>query len=154
MDYRILPATPFHCAFVAQHLREADEVELRATCKPGQTNEEILLEALRKSHWANAVEVEGEIALVYGVTPSTNIRMGVPWMLSTDVIYKMKKSFIQDCRGEVELMHAAFPFLFNCVHKDNLVSINWLKWLGFNIVEKPIGPNRDIYYFWRGNPHV
>ncbi len=154
MDYRIIPATPFHAAFVGQHLRDADDAELRATCRPGQTNEQIVLEAIRYSRWANAVEVEGEIALVYGVTPSQLIRAGTPWMLSTDVILKIKREFIKECRAEVELMHAAFPFLFNRVHMKNEVSINWLKWLGFKVVETPVGPNADLYYFWRGNPHV
>jgi hypothetical protein len=152
---QIVAATDAHARHLAAHLREADRVEL-GTRSPAQLRN-LLLESVSISRWANVALLDGEVALMYGVAPTReNPRWGVPWLLGTDLMSKVRKQFIRTCRSEVELMHAHFTFLYNRVHDQNALAIRWLIWLGFVIdFSNPVETDSGTFLnFWRGNPHV
>lgn len=141
------PATREAVLHIAAHLRAADRVELAVT-NPGQTPAEILLEALGESRWATVVRVDGEPALVYGVAQHPDPHLGVPWMLATDAILRIRRYFVVHCRAEVRLMQQRYVGLVNRVHRDNALAIRWLQWLGFTVDrENPVG---ELLNFWKG----
>jgi hypothetical protein len=152
---QIVPATPAHAQHIARNLREADKAELMTTAPAKLIG--ILMEAITVSRWAHVALVDGEPVLAYGVSPhEANPNWGVPWLLGTDGMRRIRKQFIQTCRGEVELMETRFTFLFNRVHDRNALAIKWLMWLGFTIdFARPVQVRgRTFLNFYRGNPHV
>lgn len=147
--YSFEPATPDTVRYIAAHLREADRKELAVTAF-GRSVEDVLLESMRISRWATVARVDGLPAIVYGVAPTAERGVGAAWMLATDAINRVRRPFIEVCRGEVDLMQASFPILCNYVHRDNRVAIAWLEWLGFKVSNKPAGPNGVMRYFSKG----
>lgn len=138
---------------VAQHLREADRVELAAA--QSLPPEVAVLECIDYPGWKVAVLVDGRPTIIYGVTASERPGTGIPWLLATDDIHRITRQFIEGCTPEVERMQADFGFLINQVHCDNEISIRWLRWLGFYVDdENPVGPMGQFFNFWRGQPNV
>lgn len=152
---QIVPATDEHARAIAARLREADKIELGEHAPERLLD--ILLDAVRVSRWANAALLDGAPVLVYGVSQhKKNSKWGVPWLLGTDGIEHIRRRFVRDSQGEVDLMLARFSFLFNQVHDRNQLCIRWLMWLGFCIdFEHPVTHRGQTFLnFYRGNPHV
>lgn len=149
------PATLEDALAVAANLRDADRAEL-AVSRPGEPLDKILAECFHDSRWCTAVDVDGAIALVYGVAPTPKLGIGAPWMLGTPRMHQADRDFIRACKPEVELMLASFSLLLNAVHRDNVVVLRWLKWLGFTVMDKhPLGRNGELLpFFKRAAGHV
>ncbi|MFT3806106.1 hypothetical protein [Arenimonas sp.] len=148
-SYSFEAATPETARYIAEHLRDADRRELTVT-DPDRDLVAVLLESVRISRWATVARVDGLPAIVYGVAPTAEAGVGAAWMLATDAIKRVRRPFIEVCRGEVDLMQAAFPILCNYVHCDNHVAIAWLEWLGFKVSKAPAGPGGVMRYFSKG----
>lgn len=141
------PASDLALRYIGAHLRQQDRVELSVTC-PGQDVTDVLLRSRRDSRWATVVKVDGLPAIVYGVAPTSDPRVGSPWMLATPDLRRIRKFFIQHGGLEVRLMQQTFPVLWNRVHKGNTCAIRWLESLGFTIHrDKPRG---DLFDFSKG----
>jgi len=145
------PPTPDRVQFIADHLRVQDVVELAIT-SPGESMRDVLADSVRSSRWATVAEVDGRPAVIYGVAPSHDPHMGVPWMLATDDLLRIqRREFVRRCRAEVRLMQQKFVALANEVHSDNSVAIAWLEWLGFTVDRsRPVGPGGSMFAFWKG----
>jgi hypothetical protein len=116
-------------AYLAVHIRECDRKEIWAMShkKP----EEAFLQGYNISDTPYVVEWQGKAIAMFGVCGEKG-SLGVPWMLATDDIKKIKKEFIAQCKPYVEAMHKDYPLLTNFVWEKNPVHIIWLKWLGFD----------------------
>jgi hypothetical protein len=145
------PPTTDRVQHIADNLREADIIELAIT-SPDDPVRQILADSVRSSRWAIAAEVDGVPAILYGVAPSEHDpNVGVPWMLATDDLLKVRREFLARCRREVRLMQQRYLVLANEVHRDNAVAIRWLEWLGFTVDRsRPTGPGGALYAFWKG----
>lgn len=115
------------CEELAAAMRQEDVQELwyhSRTCP---------LDALVNGfEWGNCKTVEwhGRVVAMFGVSGNLN-GVGVCWMLASDDLVKIKKSFLKECRKYVRDMHKDYPVLGNMVWAGNAVHIQWLKWLGF-----------------------
>lgn len=144
------PPTRDRVEFIAERLRAADVAELAIT-HPGQAPGDVLRDAIDSARWAIVAEVDGRPAIVYGVTPTPDPRVGSAWMLATDDLRRVSREFIARCRAEVRLMEQTFLVLFNEVHRENKLALRWLEWLGFTVDrERPTGPNGELFVFWKG----
>lgn len=91
------------------------------------------------------VEWKGKPIAMFGVSGNKG-SVGVPWMLATDDIQKIAKSFLRECKPYVEKMHDDYPVLTNFVWSKNEVHIAWLKWLGFTFGDAvPMGPDNELF---------
>lgn len=145
-------ATKEDVDYIADHLREADVIELRAAQYTDPAA------AVRTgwgwSDWTNAVLVDDAPAILYGVAPTGKRGQGSPWMLATDGIHAIQRKFLIGSRGEVDRMRARYSVLINQVHRGNTLSIKWLKWLGFTLYPEPAGPNGQFFTFSLGDQYV
>lgn len=81
---------------------------------------------------------------MFGVSGANGI--GIPWMLATDDLKKIAKSFLRECRSYVQRMHNNYPFLINMVWAKNEIHIQWLRWLGFQFDEPmTMGPDNEMF---------
>lgn len=59
--------------------------------------------------------------------------IGVPWMMASPTLNKIRKSFLRECRDYVARMLKLYGRLENYVWANNEVHIKWLHWLGFKL---------------------
>ena len=85
-----------------------------------------------------------EPCVLFGVAKSEY--GGIVWMVATEKINEVSKTNVarySECA--VKEIENRFSFLYNYVHKDNAVSINWLSWLGFTVC----GEQNEFLYFYK-----
>lgn len=142
------PATAEDAAHIGANLRAADFKEISLS----NPNEQpaALVEASRGwSVWSRTAEIDGVPAVIFGVTPSHLEGWGVPWLLATDAAMPVARRLVRQCHTQVADMHLEYEYLHNQVHRENVVSIQWLRWLGFTIGTVPCGPGDDFLMFWK-----
>lgn len=104
--------------------------------------------ALRMSYhvskYIRTVTLDGRVVCIFGVSAINEI--GHPWMLASPLLLKIRKSFLRECRAYLEEMSQGFSELHNVAWSKNVVHLQWLKWLGFEMGEGvPMGPDNEIY---------
>jgi hypothetical protein len=133
-DIQIVPARAAHLRSIARRMRQADREEVSAAS--GRSPAGALVYSLRKSAVAWTVLIDGRPECLFGVG-DVNILAGVgcPWLLGTDAVEKNYRAFLRgsvDCRDQLLSM---YPTLRNFVDARNVVSIRWLRWLGFRLLD-------------------
>lgn len=119
--------------YVAKHMRMADVKEVMAL---GRTPHQSLEEGLTRSLMCVSACENDVPFIIYGMVPdSLTGDSAIIWALGTTV--RPAKAFIEYAPKIIDQMHSMYPLLYNYVHCDNIISIRWLKRLGFEF-EKPI----------------
>jgi|GEM_PF-263118 hypothetical protein len=137
---------------LAARLRPQDIKELQAVCDfwPNQAdlspeNPAIRLakiqavtESVRRSDpdFLRAWFCDEELVCIAGCAPRSML-MAAPWLLGTDKLDGCLKSLHKLAGQGVREMLAIYPTLFNIVDERQLKVVNWLKALGFEIVDCP-----------------
>jgi hypothetical protein len=131
---------------IADNMRHADVVEVMAS--NGFTPFQAVHESTKMSKFTSAVYINGEPTAILGLNVVSALSgIGVPWLLGTDNVVKYRKQFLKNSRAVLDDMKYHCPRLVNNVHVDNTVSIQWLKWLGFEFDEpQPIGINGELFH--------
>lgn len=145
----VRPATREDCFALAPRLRKEDLEEL--SYSSGLSPVQSLLVGFRTTE-TYAVEWQGEVVALFGCGGVRGV-LGVPWMLASPALTKIKKSFLRECRDYVQAMLKAYGYLENSVWADNLVHIQWLEWLGFTLCDpEPKGiDNKPFRRFYMKN---
>jgi hypothetical protein len=125
----IRPTTREDCIALAKTLRKADLQEI--THGSGLDAESALLYSYHLSDYAYTVWLDGEIVMIFGVGGVEGY--GCPWMLASDLLLKIKREFVKECRRFTEAMLDRYGYLENWVWAGNKIHIYWLGWLGFHI---------------------
>lgn len=143
MTHEIVPATEEHCRALAKVMRADDVREIWAShrSKP--------YEALRHSAMVSRDTktgvVDGRPVCMFGVAPrgSTLAPFGSPWLLGAEELPQHGRAFLRLNRAWVAEQMEIYSLLENWIDARNVVSIRWLKWLGFAIFEPtPFGPDQ------------
>lgn len=126
-------ATREDCFDLAPRLRPEDRMEVALTfgLEPIQS---ILLGF--RTGLTFAVVWDTEVVALFGCGGVPG-HLGVPWMLASPTLSRIRKSFLRECREYVRGMMLVYGDLENWVWAGNKVHIEWLKWLGFTI-EAPV----------------
>lgn len=128
--------------FIAENLREADREELHSST--GLSSTEGLMESWKvSSHCWLILDNEGLPIGIFGAAPHPVEGLGVVWMMGTDGILKEAISVARQTRRYVDEMQAVYPTLWNFVDARNELSIRWLTWSGFRLVDVDPFHGRD-----------
>jgi len=136
------------------NMRKEDIAEVWASHH--HTPEEALKLSYKNSVPCLTIEKNGVPIVMFGVVPETLLsdRANI-WLLATEGICKVRKSFIKHCRGFIKSMLLQYSILENHIDARNKISIRWLKWCGATIEEaKPMGEEKlpfHYFYFRRNN---
>lgn len=115
---------------IAADLRLADIEEIHGSL--GHRNcLRVMLAGAEMSSMLWTIEVDGEPAGLFGVTPALDI--GVPWMLGTPALERAPKQLTKLGRRYVHLMSDKYATLLNYVDARSLKSVYWLARLGFTV---------------------
>lgn len=130
----VRPVEPGDAEELAPRLRQADLDEIAAVS--GRAPREALEGSVAMSTHSWAVEIDGELACLMGVTPVSILAgIGCPWLLGSDAVARHAGAFIKQTLVYIPLMLEAYPHLFNLVDARNTKAIRWLKRAGFNVME-------------------
>lgn len=132
--------------FIANTMREQDEIEVRASNDFSPL--EAVIKGVELSDFSTVAYINGTPCCVFGLTKGDLLSgIGVPWLLSSTEVLKYKREILLHSRRVVDEMLSMCPYLVNHVHADNIVSIRWLKWLGFTLQQpEPFGPKGDYFH--------
>lgn len=128
------------------HIRPEDVAEVDAL--DGSTIKRSLDETPDLLDNSMVWEVDGKPVAIFGVTPMKGpMRVGVIWLLGTTEFHKYTRKFARYCKEVFKELIKGYGYVFNYVHNENTVSIEWLKWLGFQIHDgRPLGHKGAIFH--------
>lgn len=139
-------ATEEDCIYLSKNLRQADIDEIKAVT--GLPSLISLLCGLRLSSVPLVICNDKDIPVaMLGVVP--NGLIGFIWMVGTDDLKRISLSFLRHSKKVCDVLKGKHKVLHNFVDKRNKLHINWLKWMGFSIInEINYGiENRKFYEF-------
>lgn len=141
-DQLVRRPTPEDVEFVIANIRDEDAAEI-AAFDGGNVSDALLRETPDMDKNAFVWERQGQVHAIFGVNPvEDRDKVGVIWMLATNTFDDHFMAFAAACKVVVEEMIKDYEYVFNYVHADNIKSIKWLKWLGFDVRDaEPIGIN-------------
>jgi len=141
----IVPGSLAQVHQVIDELREIDRIEVSVTA-PDWRQE--ILDGWIRSKYRRVFLCNGSPAGIYGVCDDPLLcGVGVPWMVATPEIERVGREFLLKSVAEIDRMRAGYVELRNATHKDNEISIKWLRWLGFRVSDAPIGPGGVLRFF-------
>lgn len=114
----------------------------------GSTPREALISGNCYSREMFTVEWQGRPVAAFGVCGEPG-GGGVPWMLATDDLPAIRKTFLRECRPVVERWLRQYTSLSNAVWSENTVHIEWIKWLGFTFHGSDIRNGQTFLHFHR-----
>lgn len=132
--YQVIPAQPEHISLMSGRWREADIRELQASS--GSTPEEAIAHGLEISMDAWTAFVDGDPICIFGVAPLSIVDChGAPWMIGTVDLERHAMGFLRRSKKVVDqVIFRRWDRLTNFVDARNETAIQWLKWLGFDIL--------------------
>lgn len=132
MKIEITWPTQDHADYIATHLREIDRIEAWALHRLSPTM--AVHGSLFLSEHSYTVLIDDKPVLIYGVQPESLVSdTGVVWLLATDDISKITKTFIKQSRATFLELIRDYEVVYNYVYMNNKIALRWLKWLGFSI---------------------
>ena len=142
----VVKAKASHVLPVAWNMRHADANEVRLATN--RTPLDALRDGFNMSLYSWTILLRGEPIGMFGLSCLTILgNSGVPWLLGTDKMLKIRRQFIEESKEFVHFMNVIYPHLVNFVHVDNAPSIRWLKVLGFTLHEPvPAGPFDAMFH--------
>lgn len=130
----IVKTIPLHIEEMKGKLRDIDKLEIYAVSR--KDPDDALVNSVDMSEKTWTVIYDDEPVAVFGVAKEGLLSTrGIPWMLGTPGMLKIKKDILLNSKIYIYEMSKGFTELFNYVHEDNLASKRWLKWCGFSIAK-------------------
>lgn len=135
MKFEIVEATEEHILPIADSMRVCDVKEVFATALA--TPEDALGYGFKHGSQCYTALIDDRPAIMFGVVSGSYLtQTGIPWLLATDDVKNVKRKFIENSLPYVHQFASQYKLLENYVHEDNKDSIKWLKWCGFELVER------------------
>lgn len=131
---------------LVENMREHDKQEVNAATRMGIKN--AVKTSVKLSTYSKTGLVNDELVCMWGVCPISLISgSGSPWMLGTDLIKEKQRIFLRRSKPWLNDIRKDYRYLENFVDERNVMSIKWLKWLGFQIDEaEPYGIHGEPFH--------
>ena len=133
--------------FIRAGLRESDYRE--AYQATGDDPYTAVCESFSQSAMRYSVVINDKVEALFGVCPPTLLSdIAAVWFVATDEVEECPKSFAKISRQAVLGMAAHYRLLYNFVDADNHKSIQWLRWIGFDVADEPVpyGPFKHPFH--------
>jgi hypothetical protein len=143
---QVVPATREHIDQMKGSFREIDELEALMVNGHDAYNTAISNFYLSVNTWVGLLY--GVPVVLFGHTKE-DIASGVskPWFMGTKHMDRCGLSILRRTRKYIAKIKAASTKIEATVHKDNNISLKWLKWAGFNIGQpEPFGKSDQLFH--------
>ncbi len=139
-----------HIEPIASNMREADVLEIWLLGHKMPI--ESMQNGFKLSVKSWTIMEAGTPIGMFGVSSLSILgNIGIPWLIGTDEMLKIRRQFVRESMTYLAEVLRLYPFLTNFVHVDNVASLRWLSWMGFDF-DGPMkaGPeNADFFRFER-----
>ena len=131
---------------LVENMRDHDIQEVNAATRMGIEN--AVKTSVNLSTYSKTGLVNDELVCMWGVCPISLLSSsGSPWMLGTDLIKKKQRIFLRRSKPWLDDIRKDYRYLENFVDERNVMSIKWLKWLGFEMDEaEPYGIHGEPFH--------
>ena len=120
--------------YLAPRLRHEDKQEILAGT--GLFPYEALLNGYQKSVIVFTIfNPKNKPVGIFGVDDCGN-NVGGIWLVATKDLATIKIAFLKECREVVKVFNTKYKILWNWVDCRNSLHIKWLKWCGFQFINK------------------
>ncbi len=151
---KVVTATWEHVEPIAANMRDADVLEVWFAGH--RTPHQAMQDGFNMSVKAWTILQDGSPIGMFGVSSASILgNIGVPWLLGTDGMLRIKRQFVHESLQYVHEMLSLYPVLVNFVHIDNIPSLRWLRWMGFDF-DGPVnaGPEGAEFFRFERKSHV
>ena len=133
-DCYVKPSTESDGVWLSSRLRTADRDELAATTKLPAVR--VLVDGIRASSPCYTIHTrEGDPCGIFGTRESDDPAVGVVWMLCSDDLLTISRTFVRHSRGWLKELHGQYRQLYNVIDARNKVHLRWLSWMGFEFLQ-------------------
>jgi len=131
----VVRPTRKHIEHVACHMRQSDRDEVMASV--GMYPLPALMMSVTDSNRTYAMLTDdGTPFVLFGVAPlAGHPGVGVPWLLATDDVVNNRIFCLKTSLRYVKEFLEDYEILLNFVDVRNRLSIEWIKWCGFQIAD-------------------
>ena len=122
---------------VGSRLRKEDAIEMQSfhgNADPVETLEQGI-ELSTDQCWTIVKNDETPVA-IFGVVPAKQGLYAAVWMMGTNDIKRISREFLRNCVDWMDRLHKNHPLIGNVVFAGNKLHIKWLKYMGFNFINK------------------
>lgn len=138
----VVPTSLKHIAELSVTMRQEDKDEIWHLAR--LSPEEALRRSYDGSRYIRTVILDDRVVAIFGCGWVETT--GIPWMLASPSLLKIKKTFLRHCRDYLLEMSEGCSVLTNVAWSKNTVHLQWLQWLGFEMGQgTPMGPDGEIY---------
>lgn len=138
------PATRGDCLELSATLRACDRQEI--ALGSGRNPFTVLWEAVSRSDFSETIEtLGGDVAGIWGVTPTHQPTVGAIWMLGSDHLEAVSLPFLRASGPSIARALDLYPILACASWRGNPLHHRWLRWLGFEQFEQ----HGEFYVFIR-----
>ena len=137
--YPIVKSHIKHLNYLQNNMRDAD---VRECMIHGATPFRALMAGIREPNSESfTVMIDGQPAFIFGCNPILDNMIGKIWALGTYDIYKIQRKFLKWCVPVVDYFQNKYYQLENVVPADHTDTIEWLEFLGFELMTPAIKLN-------------
>ena len=130
--YSIVPTSEDYVKELSLSMRKPDVEEIWAAGH--LTPKQAIFLSLGVSSNDGTALVNGKVMCMFGVGMLSILsNIGVPWMLGTSLMDEHAHHFLRKSRKWINKVKEEYPLLINYVDARNVMSIRWLKWMGFKM---------------------
>lgn len=132
---------------IAANLRPADLDEVKATIGD-EDPFWALVESWDQSTLAFLILDDTGLPIgAFGVAPHAAMKVGIAWLIGTPGIEAAALSVARQTKQFVQELQDIYPVLWANVDARNDLSIRWLEWAGFNMIDADpaFGPEERLF---------
>lgn len=165
MLWQVTKAKEDHIPFIAANMRDVDRLEVWAMSR--LSPKQALKISLAASDFAFTYWLDGEPVAMMGVARHGCLacsaahdgmkgrRVGVPWLLATDALYRDRRGFLTISKFFSDILDDGYDRLENWACLQNSDVLRWLAFYGAQFADKPVFFNGVPFLkFWRENKNV
>lgn len=143
--FDLVPATEAHALDLLSNISLQSSDDYKSL---GLDPNEYVVRGLHASVCTFAGLIDGRCFCLFGVIPdSLTATSGEPWLMTSADLKEGKIAFAKASRQYIPYLRQRFTHLHGWVYEHNVVSIKWLRWLGYTVAPEPTTAcNGQRYY--------
>lgn len=131
MRIAVVPGTIAHACTIAREMREVSTADVE---RVGLDPNKAILDAMKRASMTWAGTIDGKLVCLGGVEQASILSdSAYLWLITTKAVEDHSFIFVRRSQMVVEALMEQYRMIYGMVDKDFARSIQWLKWLGFEL---------------------
>lgn len=143
IEYR--QATLEDARLVVPLMRQVDKNQIIALGEPVESTVASAIHMSAGDAWV--AYFDDQLAAIWGIVPCSLVTgAAIPWLLTTKIVEKSRKTFFKESRRLMQLLARHYGRLENMIDVNHKASLRWARRVGFSVGEPaPVGPRGALF---------